>query len=519
MRIRLSGGAYTARSVIASAQRSCNLFSEQGPAGAIIDAATGQGVGQPLAGGVSAGLMTLYPAPGLMPIGVPATAGPARGLYRANSGTVFYACGATLYTVSSAWTCTAIGTIGDGSTPVSMGDNGQTLVLVDGTANGYTVDLTTLAFAAMSSAPYPAGNAPTTLSTMVYGWLGADRIAVIDGYLLFNQPGTQQFYSTYNNEIVFDSLYIAAKDGFSDNLVAAVVNQRTIWLIGERTTEMWFNAGAADFPFAIMTGPFVHHGCSAKYSIAQINEVIYWLSQDQAGANILLRTQGYNATRVSTHAIETEWAGYATTADATAFCFQHHGHSFYQINFPSADRSWRFDETTGEWAQVLWSDSNGAEHRHRAACAAWAYGVNVVADWQTGALYALDAGTYTDNGAPIVCRRGFPHIVGDGDRVFYRSMMLDCEVGDSVGTFDPPLSPYPDLGDTSPQVLLRWSDDRGRTWNNPVPASLGATGEYITSVQYNRLGMGRDRVFEVCFEASAITALQGAFITLAKVGS
>ena len=29
-------------------------------------------------------------------------------------------------------------------------------------------------------------------------------------------------------------------------------------------------------------------------------------------------------------------------------------------------------------------DSNGNENMHRANCAAFAYGVNVVADWQTG---------------------------------------------------------------------------------------------------------------------------------------
>src|SRR5664279_4113210 len=103
----------------------------------------------------------------------------------------------------------------------------------------------------------------------------------------------------------------------------------------------------------------------------------------------------------------------------------HAGGSFYQINFPTADTSWRFDDLTGEWAEAVWSDSNGAEHRHRAACAAWAYGTNVCADWETGALYALDAGTFTDNGAPIVRIRGFPHLVGDGDRVFYSNLLLD----------------------------------------------------------------------------------------------
>jgi hypothetical protein len=534
VRVRLSGGAYSARSIISSCQRSVNLYSEQGPPGAIIDAQTGQGVGQPLAGGVSGGLVTLYPTPGLRVLATPSTPGRARGLYRANNGVLFYVCGSKLYTVSPAWVCKAIGSLGYAETPVSMADNGTTMVLVDGTSAGYTVDLATLVFAQMSSAPYPAGNAPTTESTMVYGWIGSDRVAVLNGYLLFNQPGTRNFYSTYNSEVVFDSLYIAAKNGFSDNLVAAVVNQRSIWLIGERTAEIWFDSGAADFPFALMDGPFVQHGCAAKYSIAQTQEAILWLSQDQSGSLVVVRTNNYAVARVSTHALEAEWATYPAISDAQAFCFSHGGHNFYQINFPSADTSWRYDLITGEWHQAVWSDSSGAEHRHRAACVAYTGGLVVVADWETGLLYALDPAVYTDAGAPIMRLRDFPHIVGDGDRVFYRNMMLDMSVGNSVGTSDPP-GPFPVLNDdgsafdfiagpappadTSPQVLLSWSDDRGRTFGNPVAGSIGATGEYLTSIQFNRLGMARDRVFRVKWSAPVNTALQGAFIAFEKAAS
>ena len=255
MRIALTGSAYQARSIIASAQRQVNLFAEKNPPGTIIDA--GQQAGS---------ITTLYPAPGLLPLASPPAAGAGRGLYWASSDTLFYVCGATLYQVTPNWTLTALGTIAPGTTPVSMADNGLTMGLFDGSANGYQVDLTTLAFSAINGAPTPAGNAPTVASTFVYGFYGSDRAAMLDGYLILNQPGTRNFYCTYNGEFVFDSLYIAAKNGFSDNLVAAVVNQRSLWLIGERTTEIWSDVGGATFPFAILPGPFVQQGCVAKYS-------------------------------------------------------------------------------------------------------------------------------------------------------------------------------------------------------------------------------------------------------------
>jgi hypothetical protein len=503
VRVRLSSGAYTARSIVSSAQRSVNLFVEKGPGGAIINAATGASDGTPEAGGIASGLPILYPTPGLTHLASPPSPAPGRGLYHGNNGTLYYVAGQILFTVSPNWTLTAIGALTSGSNIlVSMADNGQTLVLVDGSPNGYQVDFATGAFSPISAAT----NGPTVPGTFEYAFYGADRIAQVDGYMLFNQPGTRNFYITLNNQVVFDSLNIAAKDGFSDNLVGVVINQRNAWLIGERTTEIWFNSGAQQFPFEIMPGPFVQHGCIAKFSIAQMAESVFWLSQDQTGTGILVETSGYNALRVSTHAIEAEWGSYSTTADAEAFCFQQAGHLFYQINFPTADRSWRYDAITKEWHEAVWSDTDGAEHRHRARCMAFAYGKVVVADWETGELYALDPAALTDDGAPIVRRRGFPHIVGDGDRVFYQSFIADVAVGNYLGTDDP-------------QVQLRWSDDRGRTWGNPIATTMGRTGDYLTSVQFNRLGMARDRVFEVAWSAAVETALQGAFVTFKKAGS
>ncbi len=321
-RIPLTQGSYTTRSVIASAQRNVNLYAEKNPPDAKAP-------------------FTFYPAPGLTTLAVPPSFGPARGLYLANSGDLYYAAGSALYYVSPTWQLTRLGGLLSSSGIVSMADNGTTMVVVDNTSSGYQVDLTTRAFSAISA----ADNSPPPLGGGVYAFYGATRTDVIDGYLLFNQPGTRFFYSTYLNEVEFDATYIAAKNGYSDNLVTIIVTLRQIWLIGEKTTEIWFDAGGTNFPFQIIPGPFIQHGCLAKWSVAQVDGRVFWLSQDQAGNNILVRGHGYQAEAITTQAIVDEWAQYPTTADAVGFCFQQDGHIFYQINFPTADRSWRWDET------------------------------------------------------------------------------------------------------------------------------------------------------------------------------
>jgi hypothetical protein len=269
-------------------------------------------------------------------------------------------------------------------------------------------------------------------------------------------------------------------------------------------------------------------------------------------------------------------AKYPTVTDAEGFTFQQRGHTFYQINFPTADRSWRWDETVpDQWHEPVWTDTNGVEHRHRASCSAFAYGKNVVADWETGQLYAFDPENHTDAGAPMHYRRGFPHMVGDGKQVIYPGFTLDVEAATGLDTIDPP-GPFPLLTGASgvngappidagvfeeglfagpapqfingqflsvgivdnfgnqitdshgnaiiisqtnaaaqvgpPLVYLRWSDDRGRTFGNPIGQSLGASGDFRAQPQWNRLGRSRDRIFEIYGVIPGRFAIQGAWL-------
>lgn len=62
------------------------------------------------------------------------------------------------------------------------------------------------------------------------------------------------------------------------------------------------------------------------------------------------------------------------------------------------------------------------------------------------------------------------------------------------------------------QVFLSWSDDRGHSFGSPVGQPIGQKGEYLTSAQWQRLGLARDRVFLVEWSVPVATALLGAYI-------
>jgi hypothetical protein len=125
----------------------------------------------------------------------------------------------------------------------------------------------------------------------------------------------------------------------------------------------------------------------------------------------------------------------------------------------------------------------------------------VVGDWQSGNLYALDEAAFLDDGQPITRYRAWPHLLADGKRVRYEKAVLDMETGTGGN-----LLPIP------PRVSLMWSDDRGHSFGSPISMSIGASGEYLTSLQFRRLGMARDRVFAAEWSTPYKTALMGAWI-------
>lgn len=309
----------------------------------------------------------------------------------------------------------------------------------------------------------------------------------------------------------FDPLDIAAKSGSADPIVAIIALHKELWLIGELTCEVWIGTGAADFYFQLQQGAYIDHGCLAQYSVAYQDIVAFWLMQDKQGKCIVVQGGGYKVTEISTPRIVSLFSKYETVDDAIGFCFQMDDHAFYCLIFPTANKTWLYDLTTKVWSEWAWTDpDNGTLNRHRANCGMFVYGKNLIGDWENGKIIELNSDLYTDEDGPITRIRTFMHMINDGDRVTYDQFIADMECGTSVQTSE---------DDPDPEILLSWSDDRGKSFGNAVAQSLGREGEWLTQPSWNRLGMARDRVFKLQWSANCKTALNGAWIEATPHGS
>jgi hypothetical protein len=472
----LNSGSYIAKSVNFSYQVCENLYPETIP----------EDTKPPVP-------IAHFQRPGKTLVGSPPAAGAARGLFTASSGQLFAVVNDTLYFVDQTWKFFLLGNIIAGSNPVSLADNGKSagnsIVLVDGTTTGYQINMTTFAFSAIVD--------PTGLFT------GADSAAYLQTFFIFNTiPNTQSFIISQPDSVTFDPLDIAAKSSYPDNIEFIGIRQREVWLMGAvAATEPWYLSGAVDFPFEAIPSVYVNYGVAGKYCTIFADDSLFWVSRNTQGKGIIVKSEGYAAKRISTHAIENEIQGYPTIADAVASVYQVEGHTFVVFTFPSGDATWVYDLATKQWHKSTWTDGNGVAHRDRALFFQQAYGTTVAMDWENGNLYEIDPTVYTDNGIQIVFRRGFPHVLKSLDRITHWCLTVNIECGTIL-----------DPNAEEPMLNLRYSDDAGHTWSDPRQTSLGNVGEYLTTPQFQQLGMTRDRVYELFWSANMKTALLAAYL-------
>jgi hypothetical protein len=474
MQTPILGQSYVARSVNAADNRMVNMYPEATPVA-----------------GKTAGFLNR--APGLRRLNTIGT-GPIRGLWAPEpNGTYAYVVsGNEFYQIDQNYTATLRGTVA-GTGPVSMADNGIQIFIATN-PGGYIYNMNTLAFGAITDPDFA----------------GAVTVGYLDGYFVFNQPNSQKVWVTQllDGQSI-DPLGFASAEGSPDGLLSLIVDHREAWLFGTNSVEVWYDAGTTPFPLTRIQGAYNEIGCAAPYSVAKLDNGVFWLGADARGEGIVYRTNGYTGVRISTHAVEWQIQQYGDISDSIGYTYQQDGHAFYVLVFPTAGTTWVYDVATDNWHERAgWS--NGSFTRHRSNCQMNFNHEVIVGDYSDGRIYAFDLNVYDDDGAVqkwLRSWRALPQGTNNLTRTAQHSLQLDAETGVGLNTGQ----------GSNPQVMLRWSDDGGHTWSNEHWASMGALGVYATRTFWRRLGMTiklRDRVYEVSGTDPVKVSITGAELLL-----
>ena len=394
----------------------------------------------------------VIPSPGLTEWATVGT-GPIRGSIVC-AGVLYVVSGGTLFSVASDGTATSRGTIA-GSDPARMACNyDEVCIAADGT--GYV---------------YSGG----TLQTPVP--FDVSDVCYADGYIAWIIKDSEQFIiSSLDDALTYDAADIASVEGAPDDLVGMINDHREIHFYGGKTGEIFYNSGAAFFPFERQGNAFIERGCFDRDSIVKIDGSVMFMGDDR----IVYTLNGYIPQRLSTHSIE-YYLRDATYARGWTYTLE--GHKFYVLEVDAG--TFLFDRATGAWHKrgsynSAWWRCNGAVE---------AYGQTLLTDRDAGVIYTVSNDVYDEVGDAIRMEITLPTLE------FARRLvtMYSLEVTTETGVGGP---------DDNPQVMMQYSDDGGHNWSAELWRGLGKQGGRKNRTIWRKLGQFRQRQVRLAITAA-----------------
>jgi hypothetical protein len=444
-------------------------------------------------------------------------------MYTSSAGAVITA---SIATTTMTVTAVTSGVLYVGQTIQGAGITTQTIITALGTGTGGTGTYTINNSQTVASETMYALNW-TVLPSSDGAFTGGETCDIVDNYFVYNRPASQQWGASGVLSPISGNTSFSSKDGAPDNLVALIVDHREVYLMGEGSSEVWTDVGAIPFPFQRIPGTNTQHGIAAKFSVARFGDSFCYVSRNNRGQAQIMQMKGYVPTRISNHAVENSITNQYVD-DAIAWTYQLEGHECYVVSFPTLELTWSYDLASGMWHKWLYTNNDGTYTRHRGNCCAVFQGLVLVGDYEDGSIYELDKTNYTDNGQNTRRLRRAPHLVTDFQRQYFDELQIQFQPG--VGTTGLSVAVsgtfigdsyiiYPNANLTIgpleivylgiqnainnntptnfPQAMLRWSNDGGSTWSREYWVTIGQLGKYKNRAIWRRLGMARDRVFEV----------------------
>lgn len=349
---------------------------------------------------------------------------------------------------------------------VGMSHNNTQLTIVDG-GSGYIFNLTTNTLGLITSP----------------GWRGSYSASYMDGYTIFVDPDTDQFYITaIDDSSTLDALDFSSADAQPDNIQLSLVLHRELILMGAYTTEIWLNSGGGLFPFQRYNSAQIDVGCVGIRAAIVASDSIFWIGQTRTGSGIVYQMVGHAPQRRSTRSIEQMLAKSTNISLAEMWTYQVDGHEFIAINAPGLATTLVYDAAIQQWHERAEWNAGWGPLRVTSVC--YVNGGQYAGD-ATGKLYQIDPNTYTYGSDPLVRERTWPHMVSPTMQpITFQCLELACTTG------------------SGGNVTLELSNDGGYTFGPKLLRSLGAIGRWMQTVRWFPLGTAKDRVFRLrCSDA------------------
>lgn len=318
-------------------------------------------------------------------------------------------------------------------------------------------------------------------------------VVYIDGFFLFTKKdGNKFFISNLRQGLVYLATDFADAEVDSDPIRGAFVLNSQLYIYGSKTIEPFQNVGGSGFPFQRIQGGVLQKGLLATSSLTEVNTQMVWIGSGKNEQPAIWSSSGGQPTKLSTSAIDNQLRQFSDTDVSNSFALEYSqgGNFFVAFTIPN-EVTFTYNLTSGLWFTQE-SNNNGTPIPWRVASIQQAYGELFVGDSISPKIGIIDKEAHVEYDDVEFKRRfSLPPVGNGGLALFSDSVEVLAETGTATQTGQ----------GSDPQLSMSFSDDGGRTFNNPMARSMGKIGEYTKRIIWNRLGRSaRERAYR--FEIS-----------------
>ena len=377
--------------------------------------------------------------------------------------------GNKIYRIDSLLNPALLGTISNSAGFVSIAENENEIIFING-IDGYVFNRISSTFTTISAAGFPAN---------------PQSVVNFGGYFVVNDAGSNQFFISGSNDgLSWNALDFALMQSEPDEITAIATINNRLFLFGKKVTEIWYNAGAADFPFRRDNNLLLQYGCKSVGSIAVGYQLMFWLAGSKEGGISVVVTDGTTPKVISTPAIDYALQQFSDTTNTNSLLYKIDGHIFYELSFTNEDKTFIYDLTSNIWAQAMELDKS----RSTDNCHAFYNEKHYAGSSTERKIYEISSDFYSNDGENIYYEIISGHFADPHLRKLRIARVnLDILAGDELNEND------------LPEVFMSFSKDGGRSFSDKKTGSIGKIGQRLYRCIFRRLGSSRDWVFKFEF--------------------
>jgi hypothetical protein len=320
-----------------------------------------------------------------------------------------------------------------------------------------------------------------------------NSVDFLNGYMLMGFDDGR-FQGTDLNEMTsVDALNFGTADGHPDGMRRLFVHEQQVYLMGNKSIEIWVYEPDEEFPFIRLKGAVIPVGLLNRNAVTDVSGKMFWV--DDTGI-VRRRNPGYVPLRISHNGVEDDLQQAIADGEAVkCWGYLDGGHEFLVVTCTSW--TWVWDNVLEMWHERVSNRFDSWQAQHYA----YIFGKHLVASKIQGGIYSLNKASFDEAGSDLVLELITPNVrdFPGGASVHWLDILLETGVGLFSGAAE----------DMDPELMVSCSKDGGKTFSIERRVKIGTAGQYRKTVRVTRWGaVGRQGImFKIRCSAAVFAAI------------